>query len=776
MATQPTQLPVPSESPRDLKFNAGKIDEFVTSLERTYKDRFGSEHYTIEGIRWIAQQAIAQFGYITIDSFQKGAELTLPNQVLRDESTGEYYRWDGALPKSVPANSTPSSAGGIGAGKWLSVGAAVLSSAQDGAGDALVAVKQPFNGSAVRTQHDKNFDTINLRDGFGVDGTGSTNSTQAIQNVLNSLGLKGGVVNIGNGDRFLCDSLTVPQNVTINGSSFAPGETINSSSQVYSDFGSQFILTPGSTIKMERASCVKNVIVISQALMNKLPITNNATADAAISAFSGKAFTSVEADFQLRDILVIGFEYPLYVNPTATDTGRRVIENFRYDCTNGPYVEYATDIDRFRGVHGWPYLTAHVSGLSASKNNRSGIGFRLRKVADFAYLDCCFNYGYDTGFLFEDVWNITMTGGGADAVTTTGVSYQGNCRFSRIDNFIINSNNTGIAINIVKGPNDPSYNPDVKTNHCIINGVNYGVYVTAGSYFSESDSFMGGVGVAFTDGTVSGGIFNPLFDGVTTPIVMSSAAERVVSRGKFNYSANQPVSTTAEKTFATQSMYYDLRQVDVDVGHFFEQGGKVNSGLQGLSRIGPRLKNATAGSEQADFTVTTFNKGVWVDRFVMTGDGVLRPVADGTQLLGSPSYRWGQIYSSVGTISTSDENEKTEITPVPDAVLDAWSKVDFAMYKLKHAVDGKGADARFHFGLIAQRVKSAFEGAGLDPFAYGILCYDEWDAEGEQVDHDGNVTAPARDAGSRYGIRYDEAWILECALMRRTINELKSAK
>ncbi|WP_407201516.1 hypothetical protein [Citrobacter werkmanii] len=50
MATQPTSLPVPSESPRDLKFNAGKIDEFVTSMGWTYTDRFGNKHYTIEGI------------------------------------------------------------------------------------------------------------------------------------------------------------------------------------------------------------------------------------------------------------------------------------------------------------------------------------------------------------------------------------------------------------------------------------------------------------------------------------------------------------------------------------------------------------------------------------------------------------------------------------------------------------------------------------------------------------------------------------------------------
>ncbi|EPY1673807.1 hypothetical protein ACW9T4_003009 [Salmonella enterica subsp. enterica] len=127
MSTTPTNLPVPSEKPQDLKFNAGKIDEFVTSMQREYEDRFGGKHYTIEGLRWVAQQAIAAFGYITMDSFQAGATLTLPNQVLRDTSTGEYYRWDGAFPKDVPAGSTPDSTGGVGIGAWLGVGSAVLS-------------------------------------------------------------------------------------------------------------------------------------------------------------------------------------------------------------------------------------------------------------------------------------------------------------------------------------------------------------------------------------------------------------------------------------------------------------------------------------------------------------------------------------------------------------------------------------------------------------------------------------------------------------------------
>ncbi|WP_034948053.1 tail fiber/spike domain-containing protein [Erwinia oleae] len=126
MATQPTNNAVPSESPRDLKFNAGKIDEYVTSLTTQYIDRFGRAHYTIEGLRKWAQEAISSFGYITMDSFQDGAKLTLPNQVLRDEATGEYYRWDGDFPKEVPAGSTPDSSGGVDFGAWVSVGDAAL--------------------------------------------------------------------------------------------------------------------------------------------------------------------------------------------------------------------------------------------------------------------------------------------------------------------------------------------------------------------------------------------------------------------------------------------------------------------------------------------------------------------------------------------------------------------------------------------------------------------------------------------------------------------------
>lgn len=193
MATQPTHDSVPSESPRDLKFNAGKIDEFVTSMGWTYTDRFGVQHYTIEGLRWLAQQAIAGFGYITIDSFEDGNTLTLPNQVLRLEATGEYYRWDGLLPKNVPASSTPESTGGIGPGAWLSVGYAALkqqlASAADGMGDNLVTVKQPFTGSKATTVHQKMREIIAINDGSssGAEPDGVTDCSSALLGLVATL-------------------------------------------------------------------------------------------------------------------------------------------------------------------------------------------------------------------------------------------------------------------------------------------------------------------------------------------------------------------------------------------------------------------------------------------------------------------------------------------------------------------------------------------------------------------------------------------------------------
>lgn len=154
---------------------------------------------------------------------------------------------------------------------------------------------------------------------------------------------------------------------------------------------------------------------------------------------------------------------------------------------------------------------------------------------------------------------------------------------------------------------------------------------------------------------------------------------------------------------------------------------------------------------------------------VQCADGVSRvwrPASDNAFTLGTALRRWSVVHAGTGTISTSDEREKQQIKPIDEAALRAWAKVQFCQFKFNDAAELKGDGARWHFGVIAQRVKEAFESEGLDPFAYGVLCYDEWAEQPEEKDEDGNITQAYQPAANRYGIRYEEALVLECAYLR----------
>lgn len=191
MATTPTNKPIPSEDPRDLKFNAGKIDEVVTSDAHYYTDRFGVRRWTIAGFQYTAEEAIRNYGYITMDSFEDGSTLTLPNQVLRYEATGEYYRWDGEFPKTVSAGSTPETSGGVGLGVWVSVGDASLRtnlSSSDGAGMIGHSYDNEYPEGTIGSIINKR-EHIKVSD-FGVSGVSNeTEKLRAAHAKANDLGI-----------------------------------------------------------------------------------------------------------------------------------------------------------------------------------------------------------------------------------------------------------------------------------------------------------------------------------------------------------------------------------------------------------------------------------------------------------------------------------------------------------------------------------------------------------------------------------------------------------
>ncbi len=139
-------------------------------------------------------------------------------------------------------------------------------------------------------------------------------------------------------------------------------------------------------------------------------------------------------------------------------------------------------------------------------------------------------------------------------------------------------------------------------------------------------------------------------------------------------------------------------------------------------------------------------------------NGSIIPEVDGVSGLGStPSNRFSQLSAVDDTINTSDVREKQQISDLTDAELRVGAKLKVRRFKWNHAVAEKGEDAaRWHIGFIAQEVVEAFEGEGLDPYSYGAVCHDVWEGRDEELDSEGRVILPAREAGDRYGIRISE--------------------
>lgn len=134
---------------------------------------------------------------------------------------------------------------------------------------------------------------------------------------------------------------------------------------------------------------------------------------------------------------------------------------------------------------------------------------------------------------------------------------------------------------------------------------------------------------------------------------------------------------------------------------------------------------------------------------------------------------WSGGFTQTAFTVTSDENHKTPAQAIMDKLLDAWAEVQFVTYQFLDRVEMKGPDgARWHFGVVAQRVVEALERHGLIWGDYAFICLDKWDASPATYDDDGNMMTDAIDAGEKFGIRYEEALVLEAALQRRNYNNL----
>ena len=88
--------------------------------------------------------------------------------------------------------------------------------------------------------------------------------------------------------------------------------------------------------------------------------------------------------------------------------------------------------------------------------------------------------------------------------------------------------------------------------------------------------------------------------------------------------------------------------------------------------------------------------------------GNFRPDADGGASLGDPTHRWNSIYSTSGTIQTSDEAKKKYIKR---DLTDYDSFFDFLAPCTYKFTDGESG--RTHLGMISQDVEKALDSCGI---------------------------------------------------------------
>jgi hypothetical protein len=164
------------------------------------------------------------------------------------------------------------------------------------------------------------------------------------------------------------------------------------------------------------------------------------------------------------------------------------------------------------------------------------------------------------------------------------------------------------------------------------------------------------------------------------------------------------------------------------------------------------VRTKVEGTGEKNITIGSNSVGLRFIEQYSSGTAHIQPtnvtsnvVQDGVIDLGRAGAKFNDIYAVNGTIQTSDRDEKQSIEELTEAETRVAQACKGLVRKFKwnSAVEKKGSEARYHFGVMAQDVQAAFEAEGLDAGDYGLFVSNtEEDENG--VEH------------TRLGVRYTE--------------------
>lgn len=192
------------------------------------------------------------------------------------------------------------------------------------------------------------------------------------------------------------------------------------------------------------------------------------------------------------------------------------------------------------------------------------------------------------------------------------------------------------------------------------------------------------------------------------------------------------LQTMVGGVLALQATSQVTSQGTAGYGAFFAKGSGVNPAHLFLGNVtnGETGRVSTNGTSRSTMSFSTIVDGMFAARALIDYTA-LYPASDGTFGLGGASNRWSQVYAAASTISTSDARLKTGVRQFSPAEIEAAKQLGNAIgfYKFLADVDAKGSAAREHCGMTVQRAIEIMASQGLDPMAYGFICFDSWPSQ-----------------------------------------------
>lgn len=616
-----------------------------------------------------------------------------------------------------------------------------LASTDDGKGDSLIGVKQPYAGAVPRTQHDKNADTLSVKD-FGVRGDGTDESAAWASMISN---LPSG-----------CTTLHVPQ-------------------------GNYVCNTPIALVWAKLPA----LIVDSEAILSP--------------AVSFSAFLNVQ--YRKRDETKFGAGV-VSAGTTANSGGFKVGGGALMDSGDGMYLssdghanwmriqtsknynpsevviygsaaqgqlvhqsqnvlvrESGTEFDTKNWSIGdaiYAFERALVITAIASKDQVSVTEIGGRNLTAAVGTHSKFHYVYTTGGGICDVINGVCTRTSGDpffffgygngtykfwlnGTLRTVVSISNNGNTCNLQDTSINAtgatykirDDIGAQISTIRVQKTTGADEENLTISAKATGeyeIRAGI---AGNGYYYPIRFYNGDDGAYKPHKVMeitpGGLVGVMNTG-GTPRALFSVENKT----------NIPLSDSTLKTSVIFRSSYN------DGGRELWFGSHSNSGsnggfIQGSDAAGNNYQ-VTINPQGGNVGVNTTNP-----LFPLDVNGAIGPHVDNIYTLGNVTKRWASVYSAGGVVTTSDARQKTEIEPFTDAEIAASQELALGAGTFRWLKDCRdfGEQAGVNIGYTVQHVMKVMDRHGLDYRKY------------KMIDH--NVDADT------YGLNYDQIIIFVMA-------------